>query len=191
MNECKLAQYSIDNVIFNQGYKTNEGPFTCKGKCCTSGAYIDVKEKDKILEYKDQVMELLDETQSKNLDDWFEKETYVDQDFVSGISTGTNVYNDKCNFQNKDKLCVLQVASAKMGKHKWFLKPFYCILFPLVIVDKEFTYDDYQKGEGCCTVDDVFEVPLYQSCKEEIEYLFGPESFEYLNKLYEEKKSKS
>lgn len=186
MERIKISNYDVDNIIFTQGYKRGEGPFTCKGDCCCSGVYIGFDDKEKILKYKDIIVSNMDETQDKNIDHWFENITYDDDDFYSGKCTATNVQNGGCVFQTKDKLCGLQVTSVKIGKHKWFLKPFYCILFPLVIVDKVITFDDYQQGiHSCCTISDKYDIPLFEACEEEIKYLFGEYNFYLLKNYYE------
>jgi len=190
MDRLKVSNYDVDNIIFSQGYKKGEGPFTCKGDCCCSGVYIGFDDKEKILKHKDIIIANMDETQDKNVENWFEKTIYDDNDFYTGKCTATNLNNNSCVFQNKEKLCILQVTSVKMGKHKWHLKPFYCILFPLVIVDKVLTFDDYQQGiHKCCTISSDFETPLFEACKEEIIYLFGEYNFELLKNYYEQNKN--
>ncbi len=72
---------------------------------------------------------------------WFEK-PQKDEDFESGIAVGTEVYNGKCVFLDKNGLCTLQKMADVEGEHKWKYKPIYCILFPLVVWEETFTIDD-------------------------------------------------
>ncbi len=191
MEHLKISNYDVDNLIFQKGYKNGEGPFTCKGHCCCSGVYVGFDDKEKILKHKDIIIANMDETQDKNVDNWFENMIYDDEDFYTGKCTATNVQNGGCVFQNKDKLCGLQVTSVKMGKHKWFLKPFYCILFPLVIVDKSLTFDDYQQNvHDCCTISENFETALFEACEEEVVYLFGEYNYHQLKNFYEANKER-
>jgi hypothetical protein len=189
MNREKITDYQIDNIIFQKGYEKKLGPFSCTGSCCSSGVFADVLEKEKILSFKEKIINEMDETQTKDFDEWFESEILEDPDFNSGKCVGTQIYNDKCVFLRKDKLCVLQTLSVKLGYHKWFLKPFYCILFPLVTTEDTVTFDDYREGvEECCTPIMDYDVPLFEACKEEICYLFGEDGYKYLQKYYSENK---
>jgi len=191
MDQLKISNYAVDNLVFTKGYTKGEGPFTCKGHCCCSGVYVGFDDKEKIMKHKDIIIANMDETQDKNPDHWFEDKVYDDEDFYTGKCTATNVQNGGCVFQNKEKLCGLQVLSVKMGQHKWFLKPYYCILFPLVIVDKALTFDDYQQGiHECCTVFDKFETPLFEACEEEIKFCFGEYNYHLLKNYYEANKEK-
>ena len=118
-------------------------PFSCKcsGECCNYGVYTDLKENETILSIQDKIFPLLDETQSKDIKDWFEPPE-EDEDFDSGVAVGTNVINGKCSFLDKNGLCTLQKLANIEGEHKWKYKPIYCILFPLTIYEGAFTIDD-------------------------------------------------
>ena len=126
----------IDPQIFT--YK-----FSCKcgGECCNYGVYTDLKEHEYILSIKDKIIPLLDETQTKVIDEWFE-EPEEDEDFESGVAVGTEITNGKCTFLDKNGLCTLQKLAMIEGEHKWKYKPIYCILFPLTIFEGALTIDD-------------------------------------------------
>ena len=83
----------------------------------------------------------MDETQSKNIDEWFE-EPEEDEDFESGVAVGTEIINGKCTFLDKNGLCTLQKLAMIEGEHKWKYKPIYCVLFPLTIFEGALTIDD-------------------------------------------------
>jgi len=185
IENLKIGNYNIDDMIFCKGYKKEQGPFTCKGLCCYSGVYISFEDKERILEHKDIIIANMDETQIKDINNWFDNIIYDDEDFSAAKCTATNLYNDACVFQDKNKLCGLQVTSVKMGMHKWFLKPFYCIFFPLVIVDKVITFDDFQQNiHPCCTIHEEYDTPLFEACTEEIRFLFGEYNFNLLKSYY-------
>lgn len=171
----------IDPVIFTYKFICN-----CIGGCCRDGVYTDYKEYQTILSIQDNVKELMDETQSKNVNEWFEQPE-KDDDFESGIAVGTEIINNKCIFLDKDGLCSLQKLALKEGEYKWKYKPLYCILFPLTIYDGVLTVDtDHIDRLPYCNIDPNTKLTMYEACGEELKYLFGQDGFKELEKYREE-----
>lgn len=119
----------------------------CGGKCCYYGVMLDKKEMQNIISYSEQILDVMDETQCKDVDKWFD-ELEKDASFPSGEATGTQVYQKKCVFLNKASLCSLQIVSEKVGKD---IKPFYCKIFPFTIEENTITIDRFhiQRIGGC------------------------------------------
>jgi len=111
----QVKNYKIDTLVFTAGFVPFCNVPVCRATCCYWGVYVDVKEREKILEYKDLILKYMDETQPHDVELWFEKEEWDDADFPSGKCVGTNVYNGKCVFLTKEGYCVLQIAAEK----KW------------------------------------------------------------------------
>ena len=129
----KINGLYIDPKIFTFKFTCN-----CSGECCHYGVYTDLKEHEKILQIKDKLLPLFDETQNKELDKWFEPPE-EDEDFESGVAVGTEVINGKCTFLDKNGLCTLQRLAYLEEVNKWKYKPMYCILFPLTIYEGALT----------------------------------------------------
>jgi Fe-S-cluster containining protein len=168
--------------------------FSCKcgGECCNYGVYTDLKEHEYILSIKDKIIPLLDETQSKNINDWFE-EPEEDEDFDSGVAVGTEIINGKCTFLDKNGLCTLQKLAMNEGAHKWKYKPIYCVLFPLTIFEGALTIDDEHIDRlRTCNNHSIKETSIFEACREELIHFFGQDKFielenyknEYLSEYY-------
>lgn len=181
-NYREINGIKIDPIIFT--FK-----FTCRcvgGECCNYGVYTDFKEFEKVISLKDEIIEKLDESQSKNVDDWFESPE-KDTDFESGVAVGTNIINDKCTFLDKHGLCTLQKLSLSKGLHKWTYKPIYCVLFPLVISQGILSVDDEHIDRlTACNRNPDANNTIFDSCKEELQYLLGEDGFEQLEKYQQE-----
>lgn len=173
----------IDPVIFSFKFSCK-----CSGECCYYGVYTDAAEQQKIFKLRERLFPLLDESQPKDVGEWFE-EPETDKDFESGIAVGTQVYNHKCVFLDKSGLCSLQKLANLEGEHKWKYKPLYCILFPLTIYEGMLTIDDehierlrscnkYKHENGFITI--------FDACREELQYFFGDEGFKELEKFRDE-----
>lgn len=163
--------------------------FTCKcirGECCIYGVYTDMKECEKIISIKDEVIEMMDESQSKNVSDWFESPE-KDDDFESGIAVGTNIINNKCTFLDKNGLCTLQKLALSKGLHKWTYKPIFCVLFPLTVYQGTLTIDDEHIDRlATCNKYANEDHTIFDSCKEELKYFLGEEGFAELERYREE-----
>lgn len=152
----------------------------CNGECCNYGVYTDLKEYDMIMNIKDKVIPLMDETQEKNIEKWFEQPE-EDDDFDSGVAVGTEIINGKCTFLDRDGLCVLQRLAINEGRNKWHYKPLYCILFPLTVYQGSLTIDDEHIDRlKHCNKADNDGTTIIDHCKEELIHFLGEEGFNEL-----------
>ena len=183
----------IDPIIFTQGFVPRCDISICDGQCCDWGVLMDKDFKKVILDHKEEIIEVMDEKQIKDPDKWFEKELEEDHDFPSGWAIGTEVYKTKhgkeqCVFKDKNNFCSIQNAAEKKGYHKWGIKPKYCIMYPLTIIENVLTYDDEhsQKLSYCgMHKKENFVHTVFEAMKEEIKYVLGEEGYLYLNEYFE------
>jgi hypothetical protein len=180
-----LNGYTFSGELFDRGFPASGGPCKCSSVCCAEGVYADVADREKILSHKDMVKKYMDDTQTRDEARWFELEDTEDGDFPSGRCVGTEVFNEKCVFLDGFGRCTLQVAAASEGMHKWAIKPFFCVLYPIEITRKVVSFDDMLQGEqACCSIGHQFDMPLFEGCKEELTYLVGPEGFRKMEEHY-------
>ena len=181
----------IDPIIFTHKFVKVCDICTCTGECCYYGVYTDIKEYEKIILIKDRIIKSMDDSQIKDVDEWFE-EPEEDPDFESGMAVGTEVYNGKCVFLNKHGFCTLQKIAMEDNEFKWKYKPLYCILFPLVIFEGALTVDDEHLGRmHHCNKTQNQISSIFECTKDEIRYLLGEKGFEELLDYRTEYLSKS
>ncbi len=190
----QVKNYKIDTLVFTAGFVPFCNVPVCHATCCYWGVYVDVKEREKILEYKDLILKYMDETQPHDVELWFEKEEWDDADFPSGKCVGTNVYNGKCVFLTKEGYCVLQIAAEKNGMYKWALKPFYCCIYPLTFWEGVLTYDDgHAQDLPYCGINAVHNHagPVVEICKNEFIYVLGEDGYAELLEIYKKWKQEN
>jgi hypothetical protein len=196
MEEKEYIEYNgfkIDTLIFTQGFVPGCDVIKCFGQCCDWGVYMDLKFKDVILQHRNDITAVMDEEQIKNPEKWFEDEIEKDTDFPSGYSIGTETYTDSggktgCIFKDKNNYCSIQNAAIKKGMHKWSLKPKYCIMYPLTVVDGVLTYDDtHSKRLNYCGIHkkENFTQTVFEAMQEEIIFIFGKDCYDFLKKHFE------
>lgn len=182
----------IDVRIFTQGFVPGCDIGICGGQCCDWGVFMDRDFQNVIMEHEDEIIKSMDEFQPKDNSKWFEKELEKDNDFPSGYALGTELYiNSKgttqCVFKDKNNFCSLQVTAMKKGFHKWDIKPTYCILYPLTIVDNVLLYDDeHSKKLDYCGIDkdQNFTQTVFEAMTEEIKFVLGEDTHEFLNEYF-------
>ncbi len=178
--------YQINGLKIDPQLFTYKFGCRCNGECCYYGVYTDKAEHEKILSLKDKLIPLMDETQSKNVVDWFE-EPEPDDDFDSGIAVGTEVINGKCTFLDKNGLCVIQSLAINEGKHPWDYKPLYCYLFPITIFEKTLTLDDDHINRlKQCNRSNENGANIIDACKDELIRFLGVEGYAQLLQYKEE-----
>ncbi len=182
----KINGIFIDPIIFTFSFHCK-----CSGECCWYGVYTDLKEHNLILSIKEKIIPIMDATQTIDVEKWFEAPE-KDEDFESGVAVGTELFNNKCTFLDKNGLCSLQKLANNEGGHKWKYKPLYCILFPLTIFEGALTIDDEHIDRlKTCNKNPMATTTIYEACKEELKYFLGEKGFseleeykkEYLNSL--------
>jgi hypothetical protein len=180
-NSIIVNNIKIDPIIFTFKFQCK-----CTGECCHYGVYTDLKEYKTILESKDRIIPLMDETQDKDFNNWFE-EPEEDEDFESGVAVGTCIHNNKCVFLDKDGLCVLQRLALKEGVDQWKYKPHYCILFPFTIYENILTIDDeHLERLKTCNNQEHQHIFLFDHCQDELKHLFGESGYLELEKYRKE-----
>jgi len=171
----------IDPQIFTFNFSCS-----CSGECCNYGVFTDLNEYKHIMSIKDKIIPLMDETQSKNPEEWFE-EPEEDEDFDSGVAVGTQIINDKCTFLDKNGLCTLQKLAMMEGEHKWKYKPIYCVLFPFTVYEGALTIDDEHIDRlETCNAHPLKNQSIFDYGHEELKHFLGDEGFKKLEEYRKE-----
>ena len=161
----------------------------CRAMCCSHGVYVDLAHAGRIVEEAELIKPHLPR-EYHNVDNWFDGDVAEDADFPSGHRVGTQVVPDpgkledtSCVFLRPDNRCALQVASLALGRHPWDLKPYYCALYPLILLGDRLQLDDdnslYRNGASCQRAEPEL-VPLYILFKEELVLGLGEEGYQQL-----------
>jgi hypothetical protein len=180
-----VAGFTISTDLFTKGFAFGQGPCACTSSCCSGGVYVDLLEHEKILAHQELIQNHMDETQVKLPAAWFEQEVVEDGDFPSGQCVGTTVVNGKCAFLDGMGCCSLQSAASAEGLGRWALKPLYCILYPVEITNRVINFDSMlQNEESCCSVNNPFDVPVFQACHDELVHVLGEDGFAALEVHY-------
>lgn len=181
----EISGLKFDGKIFTEGFQSAGGPNSCTSQCCRHGVYLDPVERNRILAHAEIIEKYLDETQTKDRSKWFDNSEEEDPDFPSGKCVSTEVYNDKCAFLDKHGRCSLQVAEKEEKLERFSLKPYYCVLFPLVKVNGVIEYDDFCSGESpCCTASPEDPCPMVETCSVELEHALGPSKYREVLEYY-------
>lgn len=160
----------------------------CGGACCLYGVWVGLEERDKIIENWEGISPFMLE-ENRDVKTWFQDKLDQDQNFEGGTVVHTRIVPNAshygrtaCVFLAEESKCALQVASEHLGKHRWFFKPFYCILHPLDL-DKNgmITLDEKDlllAEEASCLRPAIEKNSLLHIFEEELSYLLGSEEYQ-------------
>lgn len=194
-----FKDWKIDPLIFTQGFVPGCELSICGGRCCHWGVYVDSEFVPVIMQHSNDIKKVMDRYQPNDESDWFETEPEEDADFPSGYAIGTEVYDGKdgkqrCVFNDSLGRCSLQVMAVEKGLHKWEVKPKYCIMYPLAIMDGVLTcdLDHAERLEYCGTSHpENYVQTVFEAMTEELRYILGDDGYTFLldhyNKHYKGK----
>jgi Fe-S-cluster containining protein len=160
----------------------------CRATCCGYGVYVDLADANRVMEEAEVIKPHLPPDR-RNVADWFDGVVKEDSDFPSGHKVGTQIIPDpmiptgsRCVFLRPDQKCALQVASVAVKHHPWDLKPFYCCLYPVTLLDNGVELDEENEvyGLGGSCQRPASPVPLYKLLKEEMVLALGQEGYDQL-----------
>ncbi len=188
--EIEIAGTRFELRIFTEGFLHKDGPNACDSRCCRHGVYLDPAERDRVMAHADIIEKHFDDTQTRDRSKWFDNTEVKDEDFPSGVCVSTQVYNNKCVFLDGKGRCAIQLTEKEQGMPRFSLKPFYCVLFPIVKVDGVIEYDDFCSGESsCCTAVADGERKMIESCSIELEHALGAEKYREVLEHYRNNKA--
>lgn len=150
----------------------------CHDWCCSFGADIDVQNVEKIQQQNDEILPFVRLPEGE----WFEEEYTYYEEYVGNEYTRIKTQGTRCAFISKDQRgCGLHryAISKQMDYHE--IKPLVCILFPLsfeegiLLIAPELD-DDSLVCAGAGT-------SVYRSIRSELEYYFGLEFVQELDKI--------
>ena len=183
-----IPELRVGEGILNKKFASGCSMGACNATCCQGGVAADVKERDAILEHKELILRHMEPYQEHDPAAWFDEETVEDPDYPSGYAVGTSVDDNGCVFLDNAGRCVLQKAAMAENLPKFFLKPFFCVAFPITIERGVLETDepDYTNRPHCCSVIEDGHLSPLDVCAEELEFMLGPQGLEELRQAVQE-----
>ena len=166
-----IAELEVDAKLLACRFAAGCSMSRCRGTCCTSGVWVDLAHRDRILAHADVIGRYMEPAQEHDRARWFEPGEKDDQDFESGRAISTATIGDGCVFLDSHQRCVLQLAEAEVPG----LKPFYCWAYPIVIDHGVLTLDDEMCPEEkqCCGPVASGALDIMDVCAFELEHVVG------------------
>lgn len=153
----------------------------CHDWCCSFGADIDIQNVEKIQRRREEILPFIRLPEGE----WFDAEYTYYEEYAGNQYTRINTQGPRCVFISKDQRgCGLHRYAISKGMDYHEIKPLVCILFPLSfeqqILSLAAELDDNSlvcAGPGHSA---------YQSMRGELEYYFGGEFVEELDRIEQE-----
>jgi hypothetical protein len=177
-----IPQMRIDPALFKPVFHESCSMRNCNGRCCSEGVLLDPADKEKILAHTEIIQRYLEPGMERDPGKWFDGVVEPDMDFPSGFCEGTAAAGHGCVFLDSRGLCTLQKTAMGEGMHKFALKPFYCVAYPLTLERGTLTIEDadFVSRPACCSAVDNGHQSVLEVCHEELEFMLGAEGVEEL-----------
>jgi Protein of unknown function (DUF3109) len=177
-----IPELRVEEGFLERKFASGCSMMHCNSSCCRHGVMVDLGERQRILDHKDLVLKYMEPQQEKDPRKWFDEDEEVDLDFPSGKTVGTQTRSYGCVFLDKAGRCALQKAAMAEGMHKFALKPFFCVAFPITIEHGVLVTDDpeFTEREECCSVVKEGSLTVLDVCHEELEFMLGREGLDDL-----------
>ncbi len=184
-----ISNLRVHPSFFGRQFTSGCSMMNCNADCCRHGVMADVQERDEILKHTDMILRYMEPHQELDPSSWFEEEEH-DLDFPSGRAVGTQVRAYGCVFLDSAGRCVLQKAAVGEGMHKFALKPFYCVAYPVTIEHGELIIDDadFVNRSACCSTVKDGTLTVFDVCSEELEHVLGKDGLNELREVSNAKK---
>ena len=138
--------------------------------CCQYGVDVDVGERDRILEHRDEIAALL--VPAAAAQPWFRGDEQADPDFPSGRYVRTSTHGEGCVFLAHDQRgCAIHRASLEGGWDFDGTKPHVCRLFPLSYDSDSLVLSDDYPDYSCAG--DPSAPSVYRVARDTIADVFG------------------
>jgi hypothetical protein len=180
-----IKELKVDPELLSARFHEDCAMHRCNGRCCHGGVLADVKEKERILAHAELIQKYLEPQQEQNVELWFDQTVEDDRDFISGKCDGTALGKHGCVFLDSKGLCALQKTAMAEGMHKFYLKPFFCVAYPVTIDDWVLTVHEpeYANRPECCGSAGTGSQTIFDICTEELEFMLGTEGLEELKNV--------
>jgi Fe-S-cluster containining protein len=185
-----IPELKVGENLLRYRFSSGCSMSNCDGYCCKLGVFADVKERDKILAHVDLIHRYMEPHQEHDPAKWFDDHEFEDKDFLSGWTIGTVAKDYGCVFLNSAGRCTLQKACTEEGMPPYYLKPFYCVAFPIAIDGGVLIIDDVEleNRPQCCLIDLNGTLNVFDVCLTELEYVLGREGVEELRVIFDSSK---
>ena len=180
----KVGKLAVDPAMLEARFAAGCSTARCRGACCRSGVWLDVRERDRVIAHAGLVREAMDPGQPRDTRRWFSRRAVTDPDFPSGRAVHTRVRNGRCVFLDSAGRCVLQKASSAAGGGLQ-LKPFFCAAFPVTIDHGVLTLDDagYRARQPCCAASPGGPLTVFETCRAELRHVLGAAGVRRLRRI--------
>lgn len=146
--------------------------------CCQYGVDVDLGERDRILQHKDQIASILEPDAATR--PWFAESAERDVDFPSGAYVRTNTHGEGCIFLAHDgRGCAIHRASIEGGWDFHGVKPHVCRLFPLSYDSDSIVLSDDSEDYSCAF--DPEAPSAYRVQRNDVGAIFGKELVDALD----------
>ncbi|MCC7162732.1 MAG: hypothetical protein IT331_09585 [Anaerolineae bacterium] len=178
-----VGGYHLSPELFRKTNLKNSCVEQCNSACCSGGVSITVQQVERIKQYADELQPY-----------FIEPYDFSKWDTSRGADLGTPLLNEdkpgeQCWFLRSNRLCGLHTFALDKGMPVAFLKPFFCLFFPLTLIDLDVNVTEIGvdgKAYETCLVPGEGEGYLFRQFEQELKRIIGEAHYWEMEQRYPE-----
>jgi Fe-S-cluster containining protein len=155
----------------------------CARACCDEGAWLTLYEARRIIEHADEIQPYLQ--QPLDFQAWdLSRPAYL---YTALVDKGTP--HQRCWFLTQERRCAIHSFALDQNLALNSIKPFFCMLFPLTLVDIDINVTEIAldaKAYETCLVEGEKETWLYTQFESDLRRVLGDEVYAEMQRLFPE-----
>ena len=172
MNPVTIGSFRLSPEFFVKTRLVNRCFRQCAAACCDEGTWLTLYEARQIGDYRDEIQPYLE--QPLDLDAWdLSHPAFL---YTPLLNPGT--LHQHCWFFTQERRCALHAVALDKKIPLRAVKPFFCMLFPLTLVDIDINQTEIAidaKAYETCLVQGEKETWLYEQFEPDLRRILGAE----------------
>jgi Fe-S-cluster containining protein len=178
-----IGNFRLSPELFVRSRLVNRCLRRCAGDCCDEGVFLTLYDARRIIERRDEIQPYL--TRPFDFDTW-------DISHPANIATplqNEGTLDQRCWFFTQGRRCALHALALDRNFPIKSIKPFFCLLFPLTLVDIDFNLTEIcleTKAYQTCLREGEKEDWLFKQFGPDLTRILGEDGYEELEQMFQE-----
>lgn len=176
-----IGQFRLSPEFFNRTRLVNRCLKDCANLCCDEGVFLTLYDAQQVLDHREEIQPYL--IKPLDFDSWDISRTA----FITTPVFDEGGPHQRCWFFTKGQRCALHSLAVDKNLPLRSIKPFFCVLFPLTLVDLDFNVTEITvdaKAYKTCLVEGNEEGWLYVQFEPELRRILGEDGYAELTRKY-------
>ncbi len=176
-----IGPFRLSPEFFTKTRWVNRCREACANLCCDEGVYLTLYDAQNVIQHAEEIQPYLVEPYD------FSQWDISHPAFISTPVLNEGAPHQHCWFFTRGQRCALHSLALEKNLPVRSIKPFFCLLFPLTLVDIDVNVTELAvdtKAYETCLVEGIEQTYLYQQFEPDLRRVLGDAGYEELTRLF-------